>query len=618
MKKLVSLLLALLMLVPLTGCFGCFGFRPKPSDLIRTPAPTSGASAAPTDIPEQTQAAAPTEYSEGASEEANAAFRELDLEIFRVMVCSSADNYHQYIVSDPARFGIDPDDVGPAGWGELTYEEHLNTVEFFRGVLEELEGIDRSLLNDLNRVGYDAIKRACEKQIAFEDYYYYDEPLEPINGIQTMIPLSMALFEIRSLEDVETYVTLVEDIPRYIGQIGDFEREKAERGLFMCETALDQVIDTLDNVTNKGEESILITAFEDEALKKAQELGMTREECTAFSERNRKAVLEGVLPAYSQLRATVSGLRSKCRAFEGAYAHSADMLEYYKLRLKYEGATDEDVGIIKELLLNMGDDLYSDIYRAVNMGSSDILDRYEDPVTFGSVEANVEWLMGLIGEYYPDLPEYELEYRPVPSDLADDFSPAAYLVPAFDDCYHNVILVNPKSENSDDLFTIAHETIPGHLFQYVFARNTDGLSLTQQLLEPTGYAEAWTVFTEYFVARHCDEKDKWLCMLKNSDDTFCNVFLPAYVSILVNAEGCDLAGVRRFLKSYGMESAAEIFYEYAVTMPYLTASYAVGFAYLFGVYNASAPFTPDQHRSFFERYLSFGPCDMDVIREYMR
>lgn len=619
MKKLLSVFLSLILLLSLSGC-ACAPlirellkpYYDDPSASPYTWEPGSSPDTLVTNEPDYGP------EREKLAREANDAFIELDLELFREMVSSSADNLHQYVSGDPAYFGIDPDEVGPAGWGELTYEEHINTMDYFRDVLERLGSIERGLLNETNRHGYDAIKRSCEWQLAFEDYYYYDEPLEPINGIQTLIPLSMALFEIRREEDLETYLTLVEDIPRYMDQLAAFETEKAERGLFMCETALDQVLESLDRVIEKGEESVLITCFEEDIIERARELGKSSAECGELIERNKAAVLNGVLPAYSRLKTTLSSLRGKCRDFVGAARIGAEMKAYYRLRFGYEGASREDLGVIKALLSDMGSELYSDVFTAVNMGPEDLLDMFDSEITFGSVEDNVSWLTKLTDEYYPELPEYVLRTREVPDELADDFSPAAYLVPAFDDSYNNLILVNPKSETSCDLFTIAHETVPGHLFQYVYTRGLKDLSLTQQLLEPTGYAEAWTVFTEYFVARHCDEKNKWLCLLINSNDAFCNIFLPAYVSILVNDEGMSLDEVTNYLRSYGMEDSAEVFYEYAVTMPYYAASYAVGFAYMLKIYNNSAPSTPSQHRDFFESYMSFGPCDMDVMRDCMR
>ena len=617
MKRLICALLVLAMLLPLSGCLGDLIPGLKPTEVPATEIPTAAPTPSPTEAPTEAPTEEPTPEPTPDPEAANNAFRELDLEIFRTLVTSGTDAYHQYIVDDPAAFGIDPDDVIP-GWGDLTYQAHVSSMEYYREVIASLEEIDYDQLSDMNKRGYDAIKRACEKELAFENYYYYDEPLEPINGIQTMLPLSMTCFTIRNAEDIETYLCLVEDMPRFIGQIEQFEIDKARQGLFMTETALDDVIESIESITKKGKKSVLITYFNSEIIAKAKEFGMTDEECDALKERNRTAVMDGVLPAYTHLKETLEAHRGDCGRFLGACSKTEMAYNYYLLKLQYEGATMDDPETIVGLLEDMGDSTYIELFKAITYGPSDLLDQFGDPLTLGSLEDNLAWLEEFIKKYYPDLPEYSLTYQQVPDDLADSFSPAAYLTPAFDNYYDNLMLVNPSSEGADDLLTVAHETVPGHMFQFLYARNMEGLSLAQQLFEPTGYAEGWTVFTEYFVASNCYEINNYLCILTNTNSTFCNIFLPAYVSVLVNLYGYDKNEVNKFLEQFGMGSASDILYEYAITMPFYAMNYAIGYAYMLAIYQDAAPKGAGEHKRFFEKYLSFGPCDMDMMREYMK
>ncbi|MBO6061462.1 MAG: DUF885 family protein, partial [Clostridia bacterium] len=486
-----------------------------------------------------------------------------------------------------------------------------------RDMLSRLESIDREALSDVNRYGYDALKRAVEVNLMYEDYYYYDEPLTPLNGLQTLMPLSMVFFNIRSLRDVEDYLFLVEDMERYLDLVGVFESEKAEEGLFMTEVALDQVIESLRSFAAMGEESTLITSF-DAVAEKARELGMSEEDCASASSRNREAVLEHVLPAYSRLADTLESHRKDCSEFVGAAARGDKAKAYFELSARDEGATMDPMDKVVDLLDEMGNSTYMDLYMAIVFGPDDLYDRYGEDISFGSVENNLEWLGGFVKKYYPEMPDYSLRYIDVPEDIAEDFSPAAYLTPAFDDTYDNLMILNPYSEGSDDLLTIAHETIPGHMYQFLTARNTPGLSVSQQLIEPTGYAEGWTVFSEYFVATHCDEIGSEYCTMMNCESTFFNIYMPAYISIMVNYEGWDLDDVYDLLQEYELDDAAEIFYEYAVTMPNYAMSYAIGYAYMLHIYEEANPRSASEHKAFFEKYLSFGPCYMDMMIEYMR
>ena len=612
MKKALCILLAVIFAAAFTiGCREEWKHSHADNTLAPTEAPvtTDAVTAEPTEIP------GPTEVPVGYKSEADEDFELFDLILFRDLVTSSAGSYNQFIVSDPYRFGIDPEDV-LSGWGEYTYDAHIETMDYYRDMLSRMELIDYESLNENNKHAFTAIKRSFENELMFEDYYYFDEPLEPMNGMHSLLPLNMICFSVRNADDVETYLELIEEMGRLIGQIEQFEVEKAERGLFMCETALDQVIESCQAFAEKGEDSFLIGYFE-EVIEKAKELGFTDAECEQLRTRNREAVLNSVLPAYTKLAETLEAHRDDCTPFTGAAQRGENAKKYFSLAVQREGATFDDMESIIALVESMGRNTYSDMYRAIMNASDNILDRYGEDISFGSVDDNIEWLETFIKKYYPELPEYSLKYIQVPDDIAEDFSPAAYLNPGFDDYYENLMLINPTSEGADDLLTVAHETLPGHMFQFLYTRSREGMSLSQQVLEPDGYAEAWTVFTEDFVAKHCTDLDADYCTMMNSESTFSNVFLPAYISLQVNYNGWGIDEVENYLDKYGIGVYADIFFEYAVTMPTYAMSYAIGFAYLYDIYSNVHPVGEEEHKAFFEKYLSYGPTYMDIMYDYM-
>lgn len=610
MKKTLSVILAIIMLFSLVGCKW---FKKSEEQQAKTDDPVTTAAPADTAAPDATDE--PYSGDEGDPAKANEEFEALDLDIFKVCVTSGSDSYNQYIVSDPGKFGIDPSTV-EKGWGELSYESHKETMDYARDVLSKLRAINRSGLSDENRHAYDMLVRVFETQLKYEDFYYYDEPLTPMNGAHSMLPLTMICISIRNLDDIETYLYLIEDMERYIGQIAQFEDEKAKQGLFMSEVALDQVIESCRSFAAKGEDSFLISYFED-VLKKGKELGLSESECQELRSRNKDLVINHVLPAFTHLADVLESHRGDCSPFTGACNRSEKAKEYFELSARDEGATMDSMDRVLELLIKMGEGTYSSLTWAVIYGGEEVMNKYGTETSFGSVENNLDWLKKFIAQYYPAMPDYKLNYINVPEDIAEDFSPAAYLTPAFDDYYDNLMLLNPTSEGSDDLFTIAHETIPGHMYQFLNARNNKSLSLSQQILEPTGYAEAWTVFTEGFIATKCFDLGINYCTMMNCESTFCNIFLPSYISIQVNSYGWTMDEVEEYLTTYGIADAADIFYEYAVTMPVYAMSYAIGYSYLYEIYHSVEPDTPEAHKAFFEKYLSYGPNYMDMMLDYM-
>lgn len=617
-KKILCVFLAVVTALSLCGCFRWGGKLPYPANTtapVQTEQPTQEAAASEqaTALPAETEAPTPepTEPAASADEE----FEALDLELFQSMVTGSADTYNQYIVNDPAAFGIDPADVEP-GWGDYyTLEAHMAYMDDCRSVLERLAAIDRSSLNERNQYAYDALKRSYEVALMFEDYYYYDEPLTPMNGYHTAIPLSMVCFSVRTAEDAETYVALMEDMPRLIDQIAEYEQGKADNGLFMCETALDQVKESCEDFAATGEDCFLISYF-DTIADKAKELGMSDADIAALRERNDKAVVEGVLPAYGRLADTLESNRGKCSDFKGAKELSADRRAYFDISLQKEAGTLESVDELLDRLESMGEMMLTEMVFAM-YSDPDALDRYGEPITFGSIDEDMEWLAEFTEKYYPTMPEHDVSYITIPDDIAEDFSPAAYLTPSFDDYYDNLILINPTSDDDTQLFTLAHEGAPGHMYQFLYFRNTPGMSLTQQVLEPTGCAEGWTVFTEYFVAHNCDDIGSGYCTMMNAESVYGNIFLPAYISIQVNHNGWGVSDIEDYLSDMGMEEYADLFYEYAVTMPIYAMSYAIGFTYMYDLYMDQNLSTPSRHKSYFEKILSFGPTYLDLLEDYM-
>lgn len=620
-KKLACVMLAFIMALSLCGCFRRGGKDPvpnlatQPAATEQTAAQTDKSTPVPTDAsateqPTEVVTEAPTE-----APDADAEFLALDLELFRETVVSSADTYNQFVASDPAMFGIDPDEV-EKGWGDYyTLESHTAYIDGCREALARLARIDREALSEQNKYAYDAIKRNYETDLLFEDYYYYDEPLTPMNGMHTALPLSMVCFAVRNKADVETYVYLLEDMPRIIDQIAQFEVEKAEHNLFMTETALEQVVESCESFAGTGEDCFLISYF-DTIEQKALALGMSQEECDALRERSDKAVLEGILPAYSRLAETLIDLTGECSELVGAAELGEDRKAFFDISVRQNAGTNEDIDTLIDRVQEMGESMLTEMIYAM-YADPDALERYGDPVSFGGIEQDMAWLTEFASKYYPEMPEYKVEYVTIPDELAEDFSPAAYLTPAYDDYYDNTILINPTSDDTTRLFTLAHEGIPGHMYQFLYFRNNEGLSRMQQVLEPTGYAEGWTVFTEYFVAQNCDDIGSAYCSMMNAENVFGNIYLPAYVSLRVNHDGATLEEIEADLEDIGMSDYAGLFYEYAVTMPTYAMSYAIGFTCMYDLYSESTPNSPARHKAYFERILSYGPTYLDLLEEYM-
>lgn len=597
MKRFFSLFLVALMLFSFAACT-CN----QENNPTNTPGPQL--TAEPTATPDAKPTVAPSEE--------DLKFEKLDKELFVSVVIADGLTYHQY-VKDPASFGINDADV-ERGWGVLSHSAYLEGIEDDKEYIKKLEAIDHEQLSERNRIAYDNLMSILTQSIQMGDTYYNLEPLLPLNGDHSMLPLMLTLYEISSSEDIENYMTLLEDTDEYLGMIEQFEREKADLGMFMTENALDQVLETCKKYVKSGKKFFLVDSFED-ALK-SENLNLNDAEKKNYLEHNENYIVNELLPAYQRLIDTLESLRSKCSEFTGAVNRGEKALEWYKYNVQGNGACFYDISKIERRLKSLCESTYNNMI-TIMQNNPIIYNYYFNDVTSGSAEEDVEYLESLIQNVYPKLAEQEIEFVTVPDAVADDFSPAAYLISAFDDPSRNVVMFNPSADTSTLLFTLAHECFPGHLYQTQYFRQLDGLPLSQQLAAPTGYTEGWAVFSEVFITNYTSQYNEETCEVKQLESTLFNILIPAYISLKVNIDGWTEEQVGAYLETYSVneDGFRSIVYEYAIDMPDYFFNYALGYLCTKLIYDSVNPASDADKLEFFTRYLNYGPCTFDILFE---
>lgn len=612
MKRLISLSLVIALLFALVGCGKTNpidGASANPTANAGESFPVNtgsdGSSQNPSDLPTSD----PTQV---IKTQADLDFEALDRELFLSVIASDGLTYHQF-VKDPSSFDIDESTV-ELGWGSYSYEDHLAYGDADEEFMARLNAINRDELSPHNQIAYDVIAECYALGGLVDEYFYCAEPLEPLNGIHTMIPLLMSTYEINDMDDIEGYLYLLEDAPRYLAQIAQFEREKAQQGLFMTENALDKVIESCRSFANEGSNCFLIEHLEDIINNASFEI--TAEKKSEYLDRNRDCIMNELLPAYTELADTLNSLRGSCGSFAGAMERGGAFADYYKLAIQSEAACNfsyRDIALALEAMCNQ---TYVNMYNEI-MADPSALSHYGSPITSGDVQTDVDYLLRLIESVYPSIPDQQIQYINVPDAISGDFSPAAYLISAYDDPSRNVVLLNPESNDSNLLFTLAHECFPGHLYQTQYFRNTDGVSLSQQVISPSGYSEGWAVFSELMIAGMCEEYGTSIAKITQYESILCNILIPAYVSVMVNAYGWTPDVISEYLEEYNLDidSYRDIIYEYAIDMPLYFFNYAMGYTYTSMIYESVAPETSEENLAFFTKYLNYGPCYFNILFE---
>ena len=602
--KPISFALSLLLALSLLGC---------------SAAPKDTAAPIATEAPAAASAPTPEPTEDTARAAAEAARTELDGRMFAESVVSDALSFH-LTVAHPENFPLITD--YPTGWGEFTYADQEASNEENIAWLEELYAIDRNALSDDSRITYDTLVQFLEQGIEGNQYYYYNEVLDTFVGLHSNLPLNLVFYDMHTKADVENYLTLLADTPRYVGQVLAFEQEKSADGKFMRDNALDKVLEQIKAFMDARETCFLFATF-DEFIADIDEL--SDEERAAYSARNTELV-NALIDSYQVLYDGLEALRGTAVTDGALYTYGEEGKAFFATELKYNACADITPEEALEILYDELNAQLSKLYDAAKKDAA-VFDKYDTvELSVGTTVENIEYLKELMADYSPELPEHTITFMDCPSELEDQFSPAAYLIPPVDDASENLIILNNKTLENDNRYldTLAHEGYPGHLYHYQYLRTLiNKTGYTRQALSMGGYYESWSQSGEVFFDNYNTRFGAPYCNLMSANSMIGNLLLPARVSIEGKYDGKRADDMFDLTSAYfGDEAATElkdIYYDYAVENPFYFLEYAMGYS----IYQQKLREAEDicgasfDLRSFHETYLNIGPTYFNISMPIM-
>ena len=238
------------------------------------------------------------------SDAVEADFHALDLDVFRWYATSDGYSYHMFI-DDPKNFGIDRANVKMT-LGEFTEEDTARMTKEAGVYLERLNAIDREQIKPESQFSYDVLNEFLTDYAAENKFEYNYEPLTEYSGIHSNLPLSFALFELKNVQDVEDYLTLLADMPRYMGQILAYEQKRAELGMFMTEPALDAILEDCKAIIDSKDTSFLYVTF-NEGIDKLTDL--TADQAKAYKDKNESLLKNEYIDSFQTLYDGLNDLR---------------------------------------------------------------------------------------------------------------------------------------------------------------------------------------------------------------------------------------------------------------------------------------------------------------------
>lgn len=553
-----------------------------------------------------------------AGDFARSAFQALKEAILQAQFFSDSLHLH-YRFADPESYGLSACAISLGQYSMEYFTSQAGEAALF---LEQLREIARESLSAEEQLTYDILEWQLIQVSQAGLYAPYTNPLSPGSGVLSELPLLLAAYTFRSESDLEEYLALLEDFPRYFSELLCFTEQKADYGIPLSSYELEESLalcqSFCENYTADPEHHFLVTSFE-ESLETLDFL--TPEQRAAYAARNRSLLAGSVIPAYEE---TITGLEQLLTEASPTSATASGLCtipggeDYYRyLIVSRTGTSRSGEELIELITQRMVSDIramdelyqtYPEIGEEINQAAG-----LTDP------QLILMDLQSKMRNDFPVLSGMTCRIRLIPEALENTLQPALYLIPPVDAPDEGSIFLGSASLASPSLYlTLAHEGFPGHLYQTAYFYSTTEDSL-RSLLDLPGYTEGWATYVErqayYYIDDYSEAAAEFL-----SRNASASMALYALCDLNVHLNGWTASDLSHFLqvwvKGLTEDTIAEI-YESILASPGNYLNYHVGameFELLLEEARERLGDTFDL-KDFHAFLLQTGPCPFDILRQ---
>lgn len=555
-------------------------------------------------------------------------FKRLSEKLFVSELSGNTLSLH-YTIAYPEHYGFPEQAVLPVYTKDTSAQEKTELLSLL-SVLSEMKAEN---LSSEEAYTLALLSRFLQQRLSGTAFPYYSEPFSPNSGVQSGLPILLADYTFRRKQDIEDYLSLLDQTDEYIAGLLQYETEKAEKGLFMSEASAKKVIRQCSEIMDKKQLSegthFLCTTFAERLADLTASGIISKEEAENYLAKNDRLLATVMAPAYEQAADTFTLLSGKGTNDKGLF-YFPDGKAYYEYLLASTTGSNRTVPEIKQLLFadfqKNYQALFSLLARYPEAGDAGLFPSFTLPPS-----SPEEMLTDLQSRMQKDFPAFPADEGFLPShtvktvspSLENYTSPAYYLTPPIDDMSHNIIYINGKnSPDSLTLYTtLAHEGYPGHLYQTVYSQlsmNQNNVPLIRHLLHYGGYAEGWAYYVEDISYRYAMAQVKqnphaaayFEAVRLNRNIHLC---LYSLLDIAIHYDGASIGQAAKILASVGIadEPSVNAIYRYLAEEPAVYLKYYLGYLEILNFKKEAATLWGDSFSSyrFHQFVLDAGPSD---------
>lgn len=539
------------------------------------------------------------------AESSDRQFRTFTRSLFQTEVSANTISLH-YTLRSPSDYGIA--DI-PATYGSLS-SDPVAAKASVRNVLSSLQEFDPDTLSSENALTFKILDTYLKNASTGTDYLLYQEPLGPVSGIHTQLPVLLSEYSFYDTQDVETYLALLKETPSYFDSVIRFEQKKATSGLFMPDYQADSVLDTCQSFIDMGKENYLVSTF-NERIASLDLLPENKKD--SFQKENMKLVTEEIYPAYQNLITAIKSLKGKGMNEQGL-SHFPYGKKYYEYLVRQTTGCNES---ISRLRLMTRAQILEDL-----SAMQKVLFPADAALTQASVleqtspDSMLDDLRSKITDTFPEIPDVDFQVKYVPESMQDYLSPAFYMIPAIDNLTENVIYINNGQTASGlNLYTtLAHEGYPGHLYQTVYFSASEPDPI-RSILDFGGYVEGWATYAEMMSYYLAPLPKTEASLLQKNNSVILGLY--ALADMGIHYDGWSVTDTVRFFSDYGINdpNAVQSVYKLIIGSPANYLKYYIGYLKFYELKKEMADALGNQfsQKEFHRAVLDVGPAPFEIV-----
>ncbi|MDB7980527.1 DUF885 domain-containing protein [Faecalicoccus pleomorphus] len=403
---------------------------------------------------------------------------------------------HSYL-KDPETYDIDSASVEKT-FGRMDAVSMEEDRKEIQKTLDQLQAFDYEQLTDQQQDTYDIFtyNMECSKELSDPKFDYIASAFSPMTGIHVSFPTIFADWTFDSEQELKDLILMIQDVDDYTQSAIDYTYTQNEKG-YLC-LDFDSILSYYEKILDKGLESSVLKGLQDQV----DALDLDSDQTKAYKQELEQAFSDSYLQAYELIKAAMLDLKPNGNNHPNGLASFDVGKEYYSLLMKNNTGSDMEVIEVEDL---MDTACKEHLQTFIENADSDMSFLFTS-TNYTSYEQMLDDIQDQMFDDFPKVESLEYEIKDMEEDVASDNGVAAYFqIPEIDGDLKGQLRVNPNNNNMkaiDTYMTVAHEGMPGHMYQYNYAQEHISEPLRWSILASSAYQEGYATYAQHYSLRY--------------------------------------------------------------------------------------------------------------------